>query len=224
MRGFVFFVFLWSSLSTCLSCAAYHTPHMQRWAYPVAHAADERARAVAVGVICANGKHSLGSGVAVGVVGESSYVLTARHVIACGGVDAPPAHVMIETATGVNLEASVDYVDIAADVARLKVEGVVDAPPVVLARYGPSDDSTVCVSTAVPFRSRLCDVVQREEGAGEVRTSVVVDFGNSGSAVYNNRGELVGVVVRLVRATNGQHVGSIVDTRVTAALASIQQS
>jgi S1-C subfamily serine protease len=66
--------------------------------------------------------------------------------------------------------------------------------------------SSVCASVAEPRRGRKCGEVQPYvDPPGDLVMDVVVEHGNSGSGLYDDRGALVGIVTHLVMCANGQY-------------------
>lgn len=83
-----------------------------------------------------------------------------------------------------------------------------DAP---LVHFGPAPriGDTVCTATAHPRREERCGMVMRPRAnpPGDILMNMVVEPGNSGSGLYNMRGDLVGIVVHTYpNRGNGQFV------------------
>lgn len=174
-------------------------------------AGDQRARAVRVVVACSTPEGiglRRGSGV---VVGPGS-VLTARHVVECPG--GFPATVQVALLDGREFVTTLKLPPGDRDVAKLTVHGTPFDRAVP--RFGHVElDSEVCAATAVPSRARPCGRVQSvDPGTLEVIADLVGDFGNSGSGVWDTRGRLVGILVKIMQCSYGQVCGSVVETRV----------
>lgn len=77
-------------------------------------------------------------------------------------------------------------------------------------RFGsvPVLGDIVCAFTAFPRREHRCGQVMKPKAhPGDIRINMVVEPGNSGSALYNMRHELVGIVVHTYpNRDNGQFV------------------
>ncbi len=77
-------------------------------------------------------------------------------------------------------------------------------------RFGavPLLNEIVCSATAYPRREHKCGPVMKpKEPPGDIRMNMVVEPGNSGSGLYNMRGELVGIVVHTYpNRGNGQYI------------------
>lgn len=208
--SFVAWTILLSSIGTgCFSCFAVKTRSISQIVYPTTHAREERARTVQLVVMC-----GVRMGFGSGAVIDDRRILTARHVVVCR--DGSKAFVMYELANGDT--GAVNVVDVAEDADVAVVETVGESLPFPTLKFGtPKIDTVVCASTAFPDRTRKCGIVQQVIEGGEFRMDLIGDFGNSGSAIYNERGELIGVLVKLTRASNGQHDGSIGDARISIA-------
>jgi hypothetical protein len=198
------------------SCAT--TGYGSHAALDVNQAAKQSARAVSILVSCDH-PLSRGSGVIVG----DREVLTAKHVIDTVCPGGKPATLVVTDWRGedrvmlVQKSATGDVDDGGIDMALLELatdEATFVAPPVRMAQ--PVLFRTLCVATAVPQRSRSCDVVQSiDRDKGWARTTWLGDFGNSGSGVYDEHDRLIGVLVRIVVANWGGVGGSLVDVRLS---------
>ncbi len=77
-------------------------------------------------------------------------------------------------------------------------------------RFGPVPvlNEVVCSATAYPRREHKCGPVMKpRDPPGDIRINLVVEPGNSGSALYNMKGELVGIVVHTYpNRGNGQYI------------------
>jgi serine protease Do len=147
----------------------------------------------------------VGSGSGV-VIGER-YVLTAGHVTqVCAG-----GEFEIVTVKDERYRAVVDRVLPGADLARLKIVGdfVIEQAPVTRVGSAPKIEEEICFHSGAPTRSIRCGRVELIEssGAGNVKHSAVVEPGNSGSPVFNKRGELIGIITHYYRCQNGQSCG-----------------
>ena len=156
--------------------------------------------AVQITILCGNGAGGYGSGVIV----SDHEVLTAGHVAeACGDSDGAW---VAETLGGTSVILTPEVGFAGADVARMvAVMGSFQAPR---PHVGPAPElgETVCWTAAYPRRDRHCGAVQFD-GDGMIRFDYPVEHGNSGSRLYDDQGRLVGIVVQLYLAENGQIVG-----------------
>lgn len=138
-----------------------------------------------------------GSGASI----SAKYALTAQHVIDCpSGVQA----LIVERADGQQLVAEVDLESKNSDLARIKlVEGEFKSWITAIAQP-PGVDDVVCFESALPGRSRKCGWVEKltDRPNADIRHSAISEPGNSGSAMYNEEGALVGVVTMLYYCPN----------------------
>jgi hypothetical protein len=95
------------------------------------------------------------------------------------------------------------------DMATMMLVSPVDAFDLEsLPSFGPPPElgEHVCTVTAYPRSERKCgDVMFYKELPGNLRMSIVVEPGNSGSPLYDDQGRIVGVVVHLFFCGNGQY-------------------
>lgn len=135
-----------------------------------------------------------GSGVAI----DDTHVLTAYHVTTCTNKLAT-ANFYITTSDGRTLYATVTKTAPDNDIALLTLkDGSLGVEPVQIS--GPIKGDDVCVSPAKPNRNHKCGVVKSIKSykwGGNIRTSINIRHGNSGSGVYNSKGRLVGIAVSL---------------------------
>lgn len=174
------FVFFWSGCAY----ASVTRPH------PVV--TEEYERTVRLVVLCPDGNMSGGSGVRIG--GEA--VLTAFHVVDCDGE--VPIGVMIVTSKGKKYMATVEAEIRAQDVARLRVKGLPSMNPVAIAQ--PVLGQQACATFALPKIGRRCGEIWPDiEGGppGDVHVDFVGEHGNSGSALWDEQGRLIGILVHL---------------------------
>lgn len=181
-------------LSVCVGCASTPPPSSARLARAdrVFEAHEQDAAAVKITVGCKSELGATWGQIGSGVIIGPHHVLTAMHVLVCDGGETTSATVI---SGSVELPAKVEAVAPGADVARLEFEGTVS-----LRRYprvgAPRSAGWVCLSAAHPKVERKCGRTSTVSGA--IAHSAIVVPGNSGSGLYDDRGYLVGIVVRWV--------------------------
>ena len=149
---------------------------------------DEYARTVKIAVKCKEGNEVGGTGVRVG----GTAVLTAFHVVSCA-IDSITVTDQDTNEYPATLEAASD-----ADIARLDVPSMTPMPSVRIGAVEVGDRA--CAAVFLPQRGRRCGETwpgDGTNGAGSVHIDFVAEHGNSGSGVWNERGELVGILVHL---------------------------
>ncbi len=154
-------------------------------------------------VTCPGGGRGAGTGVLV----APDVILTAQHVVTCMPLPPYPLYVAPEkievffTDTE-STEGTVEVELSQHDVARVKL--ATGAPqyfsPISIGPK-PGIGDRVCEVSAVPRTTYRCGVVQPETGP-YIGLDFMVEHGNSGSALYNSAGQLVGIVVQLVYCEN----------------------
>jgi hypothetical protein len=154
---------------------------------------DEQARvAVAIDVWCGDGYPSAKRLFASsGAIVSSRHVITARHVVdACPGV-IPSLHVVL--ANGERYRV-VWYAYLRGDAALLQRADAGSwswaKRPIVT---GPGPHATVCAETVNPVRKRICGPVTSLYERAHVRYRATTVGGNSGAAVWDRFGNLIGV-------------------------------
>lgn len=164
----------------------------------------EDAAAIEVRAVCGEGYYS-GSGVLIG----GDLALTALHVALpekCSVVD-----VLIVVGTRYVGTAVIEARWSTQDVARLRLSPRPRAPAPIPRRSTPVVGETLCAATASPRREHHCGFF--EQGALSIgggyrrRWDAFVRFGNSGSAIYDDRGRLVGIVTNGRFDERGEPVG-----------------
>lgn len=144
---------------------------------------------------------SCGSG--SGVLIDSTHVLTAMHVVNCLPVPfiQVPSSITVITLQGRKFVAKHDKLDMSRDLARLVIDAQPDAETLRIGRAKLKE--MLCAAVAVPEPGIRCGYVAVVDGRPRAQGDVALAranawFGNSGSGVYNEHGELVGLLVRLV--------------------------
>lgn len=129
-----------------------------------------------------------------GVIVDERHVLTAYHVVEC-----PDIPFVRTDFDGERMMMVVVKKDIKADIALLELASANDfnlgVPPPVISAVAPGE--LVCSVRAFPKPGWSCGLVETvgDPGEGNIGFAAEVIAGNSGSALYNERGELVGIVV-----------------------------
>ena len=195
-----------ATLATCTSCAAAFTP--KRIAHDPALSEAERAATVAIHAMCA-GEEGIKAGKGSGVITGEHTILTANHVVACGGISV----LFIETLDGNLIEAKVVAQAEEHDIAKLEtLEKLPKVKPFGWATP-PKKGAVICAESAVPMRSRKCgNVLHKDKRPGaDLEHNAITIPGNSGSGVFDTRGRLVGIVT-MSRSRHGRYVGGLIST------------
>jgi len=210
-------------LATCASCA---TGIQQR--NVVRPASDQKTAAIHIIAHCSKmpPKSSFwGSGVAI----NAREVLTAAHVVSCNvetEVEDPitktKKKITVSFGTvdslfgvqpdGISRPLKVQFMSEGTDIARLSFADAGEWYGVQPAKIAPVRiESRVCIVVAAPRRDRRCGEVEDilTTNANDVTLSTPVEPGNSGSAVYDRDGRLVGIVTQRRGLKNGQSTGGI---------------
>lgn len=173
---------------TCASCVA---PRLPRVSGPVETPRQQEEGSVDINVTCPDGKKYAGSGVVVG----RQEVVTAAHVVTCDE-GRPPTMVQVDASGhGVWLAATTDVVLPMRDIARVHVLGDLAEwyHPITLAPE-PEIGDELCEAAVEPRWDYRCGKVESVDDM-HVRVSMVIEPGNSGAAVYDVEGRLVGFTV-----------------------------
>jgi hypothetical protein len=170
---------------------------------PVERSTVTQARAaVELRVVCGGDDPLSSRGVGSGVIISDMHVLTAAHVVECPYIP----RIYATLSNGVRMWMAVEREDRDADVARLVIHSdqlfhhAVKPPALRPARGAQS----YCAEAGYPTRERKC---------GNAYSSTVMGFesvpGNSGSGVYDELGNLSGIVVRKASTIDGQSLTHI---------------
>jgi S1-C subfamily serine protease len=156
-------------------------------------------------------------------------VLTAAHVVSCNvetEVEDPitktKKKITVSFGTvdslfgvqpdGISRPLKVQFMSEGTDIARLSFADAGEWYGVQPAKIAPVRiESRVCIVVAAPRRDRRCGEVEDilTTNANDVTLSTPVEPGNSGSAVYDRDGRLVGIVTQRRGLKNGQSTGGI---------------
>lgn len=142
-----------------------------------------------------------------GVIVDSRRLLTAAHVTDDEGMFC--SFVTTDSAGKARLAFPLRAVA-ANDLASMELApDEPDFAPVHVTFGGkPMLGSTVCTSSAFPRVARKCGEVQPyTDPPGDLVMGIVVEPGNSGSALYDEYGRLVGIVTHLTYCANHQWCG-----------------
>lgn len=146
-----------------------------------------------------------------GVVVDGTRLLTAAHV--AEKEDPEDVCSFIAEDSRGNIFLIAPLVTLESDLASMVLISPTKRFEAPAVRFGPVPKigETVCTATAHPRREARCAMVTRPkaEPPGDIRIDMVVEPGNSGSGLYNMRGELVGIVVHTYpNRGNGQFVSA----------------
>jgi Do/DeqQ family serine protease len=152
-------------------------------------------------------QHALGSGV---IVGSDGYILTNNHVV--DGAD----DVRVELTDGRTLVAKVVGTDKPSDLALLKVAAS-DLHPVALGNSSNVEVGDVVLAVGNPLgvgqtvTMGIISAKGRSTATGEgsvsyedfLQTDAPINHGNSGGALVNTRGELIGINSQILSESGG---------------------
>lgn len=149
---------------------------------------EQRVRAVRVDFVCWNRQYS-----ATGVILGSNHVMTSLHALPVG---CPTSAIWITSYAGKHYRGYVSAVSRENDGLLLGVVSKQLKFPRVTHGGRPKAGDTVCFTAAHPKVRRACGVVGTvlSDGPLSVKFGAEAVRGNSGSGVYNEAGELVGLV------------------------------
>lgn len=187
-----------NSMACCYAASAKHATVMQ-----------EYEASVEITATCIKPDMSMVIWYGTGVAIDSDHVITAGHVANDLGM---MCSFQVETWRGETRFMFVKHLDTANDLALLELS--LGEKPLVdeHVRFGvkPRIGDIVCAATSHPMHMRKCGEVQPySDTPGDIHFGVVVEPGNSGSGLYNEDGELVGIVVMLRSGTNGQWISGL---------------
>ena len=174
--------------------------------------------------VTAGGTGGSGSGV---VLTEDGLILTNDHVVTlAGAADPDTADVSVSFADGSTAKADVVGTDPLTDTALVQAQGVSGLAPVTIGQSSDLDvgeqvvaigspyglDSTV-TSGIVSALDRPVEVARDENGNTTaypaIQTDAAINHGNSGGALVNMDGQLVGINASIQSADNDPTGGSI---------------
>lgn len=123
-----------------------------------------------------------------GAIVSDKHVLTAAHVVAC------PGPIIAKDTNGVYRILVVEVAHFSLDLARATIlHGPPFATPGKPYIVEPGD--WVCAETATPKQGRECGKVTKvDPGGWKLEFDINIVSGNSGSALWDKKGNLVGVV------------------------------
>lgn len=156
--------------------------------------ADRYIEAVEIGAMCVRADGMIVGWNGSGVIVSRTRVLTAAHVADSRGMFcAFSAKTIDGKERMIQTDVSLPDLDLAA-MTIFDDEVPFDFSPLA---YGakPLLGDNVCAAVANPWRGHKCGEVQPDASTpGDIKFLIVVEPGNSGSGVYNDAGELVGIV------------------------------
>jgi S1-C subfamily serine protease len=190
-------------IAACAMCCAYPKN--------VRSLAEEHGASVAIVVQCTESGPkpiTIGSGV---IVGEHE-ILTANHVMnpmmemTAGPVTVkvPFSNCSFTARTEDGKEHPVHLSSVHSDIASISTTDVLPYTPVAWST--PNPGARACIVARHPWAVRRCGEIQyyRESDNLWAVTGVIVQPGNSGSGVYDERGRLIGITDVLFTCANGQ--------------------
>lgn len=127
-----------------------------------------------------------------GIITGKHTILTANHVAHCDG----ESLITVELMSGALMEVEVTVQADDHDIAKLRSN---QSLPWFSFRIGkkPEPGDLVCSESAVPTRARKCGEVQHvsdDASNRDIMFDLDVESGNSGSGVFNEAGDLIGIV------------------------------
>ncbi len=180
-------------LTACTSCAILRPAGQS----PV----EQHNASVVIEVTCPNNRVVHGSGVLV----SEDRVLTAQHVVACRldplvPLYQDPVSIRVYADKLGGASAVVELEVPRLDVARLRLADQSLASYFTSVRVGPPPTvgERVCVVNSWPLSMYRCGEAQ-VVNSGKVGFSIMTEYGNSGSPVYDDAGRLVAILTNLVR-------------------------
>lgn len=165
---------------SCLNIAQVETPK------PTVHELD----AVVKVIIDCGSSYWNGSGVIV----SDSQALTAAHVVECPEHVRPKA-VYVDAGDRVWQPARVEVLLPELDVARVKLEDPTFIPDHLVIGTRPDIGDKVCMANSAPRLGYHCGLIQPGRTKGMLVWDWMTEHGNSGAGVYNEKGELIGLLI-----------------------------
>lgn len=137
-----------------------------------------------------------------GVILDERHVLTANHVTSCPVIP----EVRLGLANGTVRQAMVEKESYDKDVSELVLAstdnfGFGIAPPSIVP--SPAIGEPLCLASSLPTRGWSCGNIE-EIKDGRVRFGAISKHGNSGSAVYDVEGHLIGIMTDIVKCPDGR--------------------
>lgn len=156
-------------------------------------------------------EESLGSGV---IVNSTGLILTNNHVIASGGTTS------VQLSTGKTVAARVIATDTTHDLALVQAGGLSGLTPVTFATGGNAQVGDTVLAFGAPLglsgtvTSGIISALDRsvntgtEKLSGLLQTDAAINEGNSGGALVNTSGQVIGINVAIATASQ-QDSGSV---------------
>ena len=134
-----------------------------------------------------------------GVIVDERHVITAWHVVKCPGFSTLPI-IQVGLQDGRAFMMVIDKVDGDADLALLTIFSAdrfhLKVPPPVIGKAEAGDSA--CSSVGFPKKGWHCGEIASvsDSKKGNIEVDAETVSGNSGSALYNSSGQLVGIIVQ----------------------------
>lgn len=200
------FLGIFTAVATCTGCQT---------APSVVYPRDinaQHAETVAISALCVSADgHKVSMFQGSGMRLSGTQVLTAGHMAV--EPEGSSCMWMGEQLNGNSILLMPDVVDKARDLATMRsITGKFTTEPLkVSIGATPEVGDTICEVSAIPYHIRRCGEVQLKHTdlPYYIHSTMIVEPGNSGSPVYNLRGELIGVTVALLTCGNGQICSSM---------------
>lgn len=130
-----------------------------------------------------------------GVIVDAHHLLTAKHVVTCD--EGEEMMLTVNTGIGANRDAFVELEFPNNDIARLYVANTMESlMSSIEMGAAPKLGDRVCEASMVPRPTWRCGITQQPDDEGLFTFEMRTEHGNSGSGLYNGRGQLIGIVVQ----------------------------
>jgi len=156
----------------------------------------------------------VGSGV---LVSSDGFILTNNHVLTVGRSNQLADEIRVQLTDGREYEATVIGADERTDIAVIKIDADLDLPYVTLANSDQLRVGDVCFAIGNPFEVGLTVTRGIVSGTGRtdmgilgrqgyedfIQTDAAINMGNSGGALVDAQGRLIGINTAILSRTGG---------------------